>query len=318
MATYFSHWLIGLLLGVIFVGTANWYLDPYGYWGNADGVFYSTERQFKASQINHFPHDAVLLGTSRFAHIDPERLKCQKFFNAAFSGASLEELIEFVERFVSKKEVIIVGLDFQMFEHVKATPNEQGGFGRTPSSFLKHLLSLELVFKGILAAKHVRAGLQPKILANGQRNTAEKDSGNKRPASSNYHTEKITSFSKNIARFRISTKSQNSLQRLKQLLSKRTNKTIIVFNPINRILADKDGNMDAILAKLSSNIRDVFPKMYDLSRSQYANADRHYKFDYSHFTPDTGVSFVNEILSQEAITCPAKPINNQKKANLWK
>jgi hypothetical protein len=140
MRTYFSRWLIGLLFGIVAVGTMNWYLDPYGYWGNADGVFYSTERQFKASQINHFPHDALLLGTSRFTHIDPKKLKCRKFFNAAFSGASLEEIIEFVKKFVGERELIILGLDFQMFEDVKAIPNEQGGFGRTPRDFIKHLL----------------------------------------------------------------------------------------------------------------------------------------------------------------------------------
>jgi hypothetical protein len=313
MRTYFSRWLIGLLFGIVAVGTMNWYLDPYGYWGNADGVFYSTERQFKASQINHFPHDALLLGTSRFTHIDPKKLKCRKFFNAAFSGASLEEIIEFVKKFVGERELIILGLDFQMFEDVKAIPNEQGGFGRTPRDFIKHLLSLELVFKGILAAKHVRAGLKPRFLANGQLNTDAKDSRNDRPGTSNYLADQITTFGKKIARFRKSTKSEESLKRLKQLLKKRTKRAIIVFNPVNRILADKTGNLDALLPKLSSIIREVFPKMHDLSISQYADTDRHYKFDYSHYTPETGASFINEILRQVAIPCRAKSKNSWNK-----
>ncbi|NKB20781.1 MAG: hypothetical protein GKS01_09795 [Alphaproteobacteria bacterium] len=310
MASYFSRWVAGVIIGITVVGTANWYLDAYGYWGNADGVFYSSERKFKASQIGHFEHDGILLGTSRMAHIDPDRVSCVKFFNAGFSSASLEEVIEFTERFVKKEKVIVLGLDFQMFEDVKKAKNAQGGFGRTPRDFIEHLLSLELLYKGVLAARHIRAGLRPKVLANGQRNTSEKDAKNAALGTVQYDIKAVSEFRNRVVQFRMLPESEILLRRLKHLLKQRTKHSVVIFNPINRILADDEGHMDNLLGRIASTIREVFPDARDLSRSQYANADRHYKFDYSHFTPDTGVSFVNEALSQTYFPCTSPSAKN--------
>lgn len=100
-----------------FLGMAcvNWWVDPYNEWGNNTiGLYFSTERQAKKEILN-FPHDAILMGSSRTAAIPTKDLQCFTFYNASFANALPEEIYEYLKTYAFKEKLVVIGFDFYMF-----------------------------------------------------------------------------------------------------------------------------------------------------------------------------------------------------------
>ena len=57
---------LGLVGGLVFtIGLFNYLVDPYGLFGqNRVGIYISAEREFKSSQVQRYPHDALWWGTA--------------------------------------------------------------------------------------------------------------------------------------------------------------------------------------------------------------------------------------------------------------
>ncbi len=113
----YLRWFAGTALGVIGVlGALNLLVDPCDRFGlNRLGVYVIADREVKSAEFPRFAPDAVLLGNSRAAMIDVSRLSGHRFFNAAFPGASIEELHSFIEHYVKDQKLVVLGLDAYQF-----------------------------------------------------------------------------------------------------------------------------------------------------------------------------------------------------------
>jgi hypothetical protein len=78
-------------------------VDPFVRFNfDMDNISLWREREGKPWLIAIYPHNAVLLGTSKLAHVDPSDVDRDEytFFNASFAGALPEEIWSFLRVFV--------------------------------------------------------------------------------------------------------------------------------------------------------------------------------------------------------------------------
>src|SRR2546429_9163556 len=102
--------LAGGLCGAI--GLLNYVVDPYNRFGNNRlGVYISAERESKSTEVQRYPHNALLLGNSRMAMIPVAGASGFRFFNAAFAGATAEELYYFIIHYAKKEELVVLGTE---------------------------------------------------------------------------------------------------------------------------------------------------------------------------------------------------------------
>ena len=93
--------LIMLAMSALFVGGPvlfNYLVDPYDRFGNNRlGIYIMAEREMKASEVERYTHNALLIGNSRIASIPVSQMKEFRFFNASVAAASAEEIYFFLE-----------------------------------------------------------------------------------------------------------------------------------------------------------------------------------------------------------------------------
>ena len=91
----------------------NWLVDPFGKLGrNEIGIYSSSERDAKPQMIHVYPHGGIVVGSSRVTYIDPSSIDRNRLFNAGFSEAMP---LEFLKLFAVKQRLVVVALDFTMF-----------------------------------------------------------------------------------------------------------------------------------------------------------------------------------------------------------
>src|SRR5262245_59355810 len=101
---------------VTLIATTNWRVDPFNRLGrNQLGVYSSSERDAKPKMIREYTHDGLIIGSSRITYIDPLLVRRYTLFNAGFSSAMPEEILNFLHVFAIDQKLVILGLDFLMF-----------------------------------------------------------------------------------------------------------------------------------------------------------------------------------------------------------
>ena len=118
---------LGLAGGLVAtIGLFNYFVDPYGLFGqNRLGIHISAEREFKPSQVQRYPHDALVLGTSRMAMIPVDDLKGFRFFNAGFGGGTAEVAVISLGGIVNFQSLRVAGdkMDSAIADYVKRKHN---------------------------------------------------------------------------------------------------------------------------------------------------------------------------------------------------
>lgn len=148
-------------------------VDPFGYFGlNQTGLFFNDERSFKLNQVRHYPHDALILGDSRIAYVDPEPIRTPRFFNAGFGGASLEEVVWFWEHYSGSARLVVVGmLDGDVIGAPEISEEFTTRSWRDP---LRYALSFELLKNSLDAVQRRQTSAPPEYRDNGARGIADK------------------------------------------------------------------------------------------------------------------------------------------------
>jgi len=113
-ARAFSLVTIFVTLGILGAfALLNYWIDPRNQYGNNRlGVYVTSDRESKATDVKRFKHNAILLGNSREGMIPPRKLDGFCFFNGAFGGGTAEEVYYFIEHFVFDQKVVILGIDY--------------------------------------------------------------------------------------------------------------------------------------------------------------------------------------------------------------
>src|SRR5882757_2598088 len=111
----FSRFLVILVVTIIVVLGARYGFvvieDPWGRFNfNADKLSIFRERESKPWLVGIYPHNAILIGTSKSANINAADLDTHelRFFNASFSGARPEEMYSFIGGFVTDTKLLVL------------------------------------------------------------------------------------------------------------------------------------------------------------------------------------------------------------------
>jgi hypothetical protein len=134
MKHYFALSVGAALAVLLALGALNAWFDPFIRLGFNQGSLYTaTERDAKPHMIGRYRHNAVLLGSSKMAYVDPDQFSANGyvFFNAAVSGGMPEEMLNFVEHYVRSEKLVVLEVDlFMMNEGVNAFPRRAETFRR--------------------------------------------------------------------------------------------------------------------------------------------------------------------------------------------
>jgi hypothetical protein len=283
-------------------GVVNWWVDPFGRLGNnVFGFYVSTEREAKSRLVLTYPHDALIMGSSKVAFVDPGQLSGHAFFNAAFSAASPEEIYHFFKRYGHGIRRALIGLDFFMFNErefpiSRTDPFDPDGL----STWYEYVLSLN-VLKGSATTVYSWLGdAAPKIQSNGQRNT--EDAFVRHAAATDGDRIAILKVLKarHFRNYVYSDYRVKMSRNLKSLLDQRGIPYTVFINPLSRevltLLEGLPAGRD--FARFRRDMAAIFPRLADVSDSEWSAPSLFFSHDPFHYLPSTGARFLNHILDR--------------------
>src|SRR5262249_28241053 len=63
-------------------------------------------------------YDAIIVGSSKYLYVDPARFKYYRFVNGSVGAATPEFMYELLQAYARNVEVVVIALDFLMFNEV--------------------------------------------------------------------------------------------------------------------------------------------------------------------------------------------------------
>lgn len=284
-------------LSLSLLGAINWRVDPFLIFeNNRLGVYSWVERQFKSSAIKTYQHDAVLLGTSKTALINPDDLPMFKFFNASFSSAAPEDILLFLKQNLTQEKFVLIGLDLFTFNEKAYPYNDSNELYR--DDLLENLFSLNASKESLRTLGLHFLGRPPLIQENGQRHPSpDNDEDSKGGEVFDARVDRIAH--KYYSSFTFSEKRIVALQDIRDLLEKRGVGHKVFLNPINEkeyeaLLSYPQAHTS--LLTLKKELSRIFPGYVDLTLSRYSKLSYYYKDDPVHYKPHVGKWIVDEVM----------------------
>jgi hypothetical protein len=289
------------------IAAVNWSVDPYNeLQRNTIGIYFSVERQVK-SDIVRFPHDAVLIGTSKIGGIDPEMLNCYKFYNSAFSGALPEEVYYYLKRYLTHERLVVIALDFEMFNERQWPIKRMEEWNEHSFGKFEYLINFN-TFRSSLIALYKWQNKEPILIEpNGQRSNPKKRRGIGMTTGLVHTEHDFTAdlemlASNHFRRFLMSKERLEYLRKTKLLLESKKIPYVIFINPYNQHLLDliKSLGEEGLLNTWREDVRSIFPEVRDFSQSEYSLNDDYFgSTDVYHFNAEVGAKIINSIIPCE-------------------
>ncbi len=292
----------------------NWEVDPFDKLGrNQIGVYNSSEIDAKPHMLVRYPHDGLILGTSRMTYVDPTTIKGHRFFNAAFSAATPEEILDFLQLYAFDQRLVVLGLDFLMFNesYLPLDPNPFKS-AVSPQTFAKpltyaefndlrdYVLSWNVTWNSAKALVESLFGVNPPFLMPaGNRNARRKLAEDARLTAADdgeaieyWRTHTLHDFHYSQARIA-------ALAQIKQLLRDRHIPLIVLITPDNASFIRLIHELGLYPEYLTfrEDVRGVFPNAFDFSESRWSGIDYRFKNDTGHFLPSAGAEMMAEVLA---------------------
>lgn len=287
---------------VALAGLLNFSVDPYGLLGrNRLGIFVSNERITLPGLVNLEPHDVMLLGNSRIAYVDPDEVGCEPVFNGAFGGAQPEEILSFLQEFGAGTRVAAIGFDLIMFDAANR-PWQAAPFDpETRLSPLAYVFSLDVVGDSLKTIQESRAGEPFALSPNGQRNPEEEWTIHRALEAPDY-TRVLEHMADRYRNYIRSDRRLATLVPLREWIDANEVTPVAFLNPLHpeiRELLESHGRGEE-LAAVRAAIRNVFPDLVDLTRSEWSAPEGFFRHDPYHFKPETGAAFLRPLLAASA------------------
>ena len=273
----------------------NWMVDPYNELGrNKTGLYFVTDRQQKNS-IVQVPHDAILIGSSRTLHINPDDLCGYHFYNASFSSALPEEIYAYLDRYAHQEKIVVIGLDFYMFNEHSYPLDPITTWPTRLWPVHEYLLGWDVLKASLQALVNWQQKVPVYAVNNGYSPLTD---------SASVDTVFYSKMLKHLAstHYRKATLSVKRLEIMKRLTTMLTRRGIsyrIFINPLQQddlqLLANSDSYQ--IFNQWKLELTKLIPELIDLSKSKYSSKEYFHRSDPSHYLPSTGAKFLNEILS---------------------
>ena len=297
-----KYWTVSLMAAgciLLAIAAINYMVDPYNLLGNNTiGIFHSLDREIK-NQIVSFDHDAILIGSSKTGRIDPAALSYYKFYNASFDAALPEEIYFYLEKYAKEEKVVLLGLDFYMFNENFFPLKPMVAWNTKNYSIAEYLLGGG-VFNDARKSLSLWLNNNPPYLIkkNGQKIISKRESSV--PVDTEKPKRIIEYVRKNhFGNFRFSNTRMEYIHKIKVLLEERNIKLLVFINPLHediyRMLKSSASFKEFIAWK--KKLRVFFPDLFDLSNSPYSAKAGFTLDDPFHYTSETGASFMNKIMN---------------------
>ena len=279
------------------VATINYMIDPYNRMGNNRiGLFHSLDRDIK-NQIVFFNHDAILIGSSKTGRINPDELHFFTFYNASFDAATPEEIFFYLEKYAVHEKFVLIGLDFFMFNEREFPLKIMSEWHNKSYSTIEYLLGGKVLRDSKKAVSLWLKNEKPySIMKNGQKVFPKSFT----PPDPQRIEPLIDILKKHhYGNVRFSDKRMEFIEKIKKLLEDRNIGYLFFINPLHEKIHESLKGMPSykLFIDWKKRLKLILPDLVDLSNSQYSDKDRFMANDCFHYRPETGVDFLNKIMS---------------------
>jgi hypothetical protein len=265
------------------------------------------EREGKPWLIGNYPHNAILIGTSTLARVNPVDVDTPelKFFNASFSGALPEEIYRFLKAFVPSAKLVVLSFDVIVMNE-GTWPLREYAEWVEPSlkdvliSHFQYLNENEALMMAIDQVVHGIPQQPGTLFRNGARNAPLDIARSNAMAAPDFVGPLATMRSAAFTAFKYSEARVGYLQRIKALLDERQIPHVVLISPENRQMLDmiRDSGSQWALDKFRADVRRIFPDAIDYSNSWVSADENFFKFDPLHYFPGVGARMVKEAVAQ--------------------
>jgi len=306
---FLKIWIAFTALLFLAMALFNYMVDPLAYFRiPAEGIFLSAERQVKPKAIQQFPHNALIIGTSKPDLINPDDININglTFYNASMASGLPEEIATFLERYVTDQKLVIVGLDLFTFNE-RDRPLSQTKFGEFGmEDYTVYLANFTTLINSIRHIRATKRGDRPANLPNGQRNPYYLDPTPVTNFSETDYEETFNALRTNMyGKFDFSYGRIKRLKEFKANMDARGVKVIFYANPLNEfvyrdiILADTGiaAAYKTYISQLSTTLGDSF---VDYSQHPIGRFTCFYAADPHHYLPSCGAEFVKQLIQEYA------------------
>lgn len=297
----------GALVGLSALLT--WTVDPYGALGhNSVGIYASSERDAKPPLMRAMDPDTVLVGSSIVGYIDPSALGPQ-VFNAAFSAAMPEEIVNFLRHQVDPGTRVVVGLDAHMMNS-HAYPLQPDTYATPPtaSDLLAYVFGLRPAWAAIEALAASALGRPPSLLPNGQRDTRERMRRHDDLEAPEHGRWLSYLETHHFADFHYDPARLDALYDLHQVAKDKKLELYVFINPLSAPVRDLIARLPAAEAveRFRADVQEALPGAVDLSYApDLADTDLFFRFDPFHYLPQTGQRVLRRVMARAPVHRPA-------------
>jgi len=311
------------------VGT-NWAVDPFNELGrNKIGLYFSTQRQAH-KKIESIPHQGILMGSSKVGQIKADSLKCSGIYNASFNAALPEEMHFFLRRYALDEKIVLIGLDFYMFNERQLPLNDLNEWPDHFFGIFEYLMSFNVFKSSFVGLYKWSDGQEPKIAMikivsqdkskvlgssvfsqnleiKNRINTNESSMNNVKNDFSKMIGKKghpnLDMISNNhFRRYQFSKKRMEYISKTSEMLRDRGIPYLFFINPIYHDVYSMIMNSEnkPIFMTFQNQLQDILGEsLIDLSYNQYSFNDSFGESggDFYHYTPKTGTKFVDAMLN---------------------
>lgn len=293
--------------------------------------------QVKPFLAKQYPHDAIMIGSSRLFYIDPTAISGFRFFNSAQPYMNPQRIYAYLEREAFDVRMVVIGLDFDMFSGapgptldtdpfliplLRAFPREEiprtylirramkvARLVHDNASYLINGASFLDALTLAMTPDSKKEKRQEAILPAGNMNLAEALYGQSlgpRPRQIaeepfNKHLDECCKFKD----FFYNPAWVEYLKRIKSLLDQRGIRLVVLITPLHeRVLARiaSDGK-ERELNQFRRDVCSVFPDAFDVSTGVYSNFLKFFDWDPIHFLPDVGAEIINKAMDGSLPRC---------------
>jgi len=300
-------------------------VDPDAKFNDVEDSYFVLDSEFKKKQVSKYPHDTLLVGSSKAESINPADITAATIFNASTPGAAIPGMLRFVDDYGENAANILIGIDFYMInpdplskgEQVSEPPASQVASDAKEDAFakLRYVLSWQSIQNSVRTVEYRIAQRPPKFLANGWRtrpHVAEPGPVDSRPTERSILTQRdkaiiyrswsnVMAVLKNqhFAMHPYSDASLIRLQDFKKRAEAHGKKVTIFINPLSPCVIEMAKELEsyANIIKFRHSVMTMFPDAFDFSESQFSRKENFRINDPYHYKRDVGAELIHTILA---------------------
>ncbi len=332
--------IIGVAVTLTSTGYVIWLYDPYAKFswhsrsleeGSTDPALLSGSTGWEAKSVlgRAYPHNAVVIGTSKLLDTDPKELAFFNFFNASIGAINLDEISDYVDSLDTHVKLVVIGIDFFQFNEnflplqaVHDREQLRQVLGLAPKiDEITALLSSDwgtttrylLNGRALLKATNLFFQTPPSSCAReivlypqGNYNklgilwqTEFRETNTRKILEENYRDQIEHLRTVNYANFKYSEHREKTLRTIRDKLRAKGIPLIGFLDPLNdrELPLLKEMGLSESYKRFISATTQTFGDSAIVPLQEYGDPSYYYDFDPIHFLPETGAEIINRMVA---------------------